>query len=113
MGGIAHDEHAVFLHFGGVGIIHRPGVGRDQFDLKFGVTDQLTRDVGSHRLIHHWRGFVDVVAPDNQPFVPRPDHPHEPHADAANIGTRLHDPVENGWPVRDVFRKVRLEEDVH
>ena len=35
------------------------------------------------------------------------------HADAADVGAGLHDPVEHARPVRDVARQVGLEDDVH
>jgi hypothetical protein len=41
------------------------------------------------------RLLVDVIAPDDKPFVPGPDHPHEAHADTADIGAGLHHPVEH------------------
>jgi hypothetical protein len=56
---------------------------------------------------------VDVIAPDDQPFVPGPDHPHKTHADTADIGAGLHHPVEHRGAVGDIFAQIRLEDDVH
>ena len=110
---IAHDEHAPVLHVGRVHVVDGPSVGRNQLDLQFRVAHELARHLRGHFFVHLGGGLVDVVTPDNQPFVPRAHHAHEPHADAANVRAGLHDPVEHAGPMRDVFGQIRAEEDVH
>mgnify|MGYP001814498803 CR=1 FL=1 len=73
MCGIAHDEDATPLHVGCEGIIYRPGVGAEEFDLQFRIAHQLAGNTGRKRFIDLGCRFIDVVAPDDQPFIPRPD----------------------------------------
>lgn len=80
---------------------------------ELGVADQLAGDTGRELRRDFRLGGVDVVAPDDQPLVPRPDHAHEAHADAADVGTGLHHPVEDAGAVRDILREIGAEEDVH
>ena len=95
MRGVAHDEDAVLLHVGGEAVVHRPGVGRDEVDFEVRDTDQLAGDLRCHRFVHNGGGLVDVVSPDDQPFVPGANHADKAHADAADIGAGLHDPVKD------------------
>ena len=85
----------------------------EQFDLELRIADQLARNFGGEFRRHRGRRLVDVITPDDKPFVPRPHHANETHADPANIGAGLHDPIEDARTVGDVFRKIRPEEDVH
>jgi hypothetical protein len=43
-----------------------------------GSPTSCAHDLRGKGLVHLRFGLVDVVAPDDQPFVPGPDHPHEP-----------------------------------
>src|SRR6266851_8462134 len=54
-----------------------------------------------------------VVAPDEQPLVPRPYHAHHAGANAADLGARLQHPVQHARPVRDVFGQIDVGDDVH
>ena len=72
------------------------------------VGDRVAIVVGNCR-----RRLIDVVAPDDQPLVPRAHHAHEAHADAADVRARLHNPVKHARAMRDILRKVGLEHDVH
>jgi hypothetical protein len=78
-----------------------------------GHPDKLAGHLRCQRCVHHRGGLVDVVAPDDQPFVPGPDHADQAHADPAHIGAGLHDPVKHAGPVSDITRQVGAEEDVH
>jgi hypothetical protein len=109
---VAHDEHAARAHARGVHVVDRPGAGRDQLDLKRGIADQLARDLRRQRGVHLGSGLGDVIAPDDQPFVPRPHHAHQPHAGAADVGFRLHHPVKHGRAMRDVTREIGAKQDV-
>ena len=60
-----------------------------------GIADQLARDMGGKFLVHVGSGLVDIVAPDDQPLVPGPDHAHQTHTDTTDIGAGLHYPVKN------------------
>ena len=106
---VADDEHPGRLHVGGVHIVDGPGVGADQFDLERRITDQLPGQRGRHRRVHLWRGFVDVIAADDQPFVPGAHHADLAHADAASTGPGLHHPILCQGAMRDVFGQIRLE----
>ena len=64
-----------------------------------------------HRTVKQRLVAHDVVAPDDQPLVPRADHAHQAHADPADVGARLHDPVQDARPVRDVRGQVGVEDD--
>ena len=92
---IPHDEHSAIGHLGCVSVVDGPGVGADQVNLQLGIPDQLARHVRRHLLIHIRRGFVDVISPNDQPFVPRADTADQTHADPAYIRAGLHDPVEH------------------
>ena len=110
---IAHDEDPPVLHVGRVHVVDGPSVGRDQLDLQFRVAHELPRHLRGQFFVHLGGGLVYVVAPDNQPFVPRAHHSHQPHADAAHVRAGLHDPVEHAGPMRDIFGQIRAEEYVH
>ena len=111
--GVAHAEDATFLHAGRVHVVDGPGGDGLEVDLEIGIADEVARDARGEGLVHVRHRLVDVVAPVDEPLVPRPHHPHEAHADAADVCARLQDPVENGRTMRDVFGEVGLEDDVH
>ena len=60
-------------------------------------------NLGRHCRINLGRGLVDVVPPDDQPFVPGADHADKTHTDAADVGSGLHDPIKHAGPVGHVF----------
>ena len=113
VGRVAHDKHAVFLHIGRVHVVHGPGIGAQKFDLQLGIAYQLPGHLRCHRLVHNGWLFVDVIAPDDQPLVPRPHHTDKAHANPTDVRARLHDPVENAGTVCDVFGKISAEDDIH
>ena len=110
---VAHDEGAARLHVGGEAVVHRPGVGAQKLDLQVRIADQLARDLGGKGGIDHGGRLGDVIAPDDQPFVPGPHHTDKAHADPAHIRAGLHDPVKDRGTVGDIFGQVGTEQDVH
>ena len=86
---IAHHEHPVGLHPCRVDIVDSPIADRGQIDLDLGVADQRPDDSLSLILGQFRARLRDVIAPDDQPFIPRPHHPHHTHADAADVRPRL------------------------
>ena len=113
MRGVAHDKHASLLQRCRIGIVYGPSIGREEFDFQFWIAHQLASHACCKFRCHLGRRFIDVISPDDQPFVPWTDHTHQSHAYPSNIGPRLHNPVKDRWTVRDVFGQVRLEQDVH
>ena len=113
MAGVAHAEHAAVRVAGGPRLVVRPQRGRAQRDRDRVVADQLVGDLGRERLVDLGRRLVDVVAPDDQPLVPRADHAHEAEADPADVRARLQHPVQDARAVRDVPGEVGVEDDVH
>ena len=113
MAGVAHAVHAALDVALGVHLVVAPQRRRAQLDLDRVVADEVVHDPRGDLLVDLGRRVLDVVAPDDQPLVPRADHPDEAHADPAHVGAGLHDPVEDARAVRDVLRQVRVEDDVH
>lgn len=113
MGGIAHAEDAAIRHCGGVHIVDGPGRDRLDGHLEIGIADQIAHHFLRMRFVHFRRRLVDVVTPDDQPLVPGPDHPHQTHADAADVSTRLQHPVKHRGTMSDQSRQIGLEQDVH
>ena len=111
--GVAHAEHPALDVALGVHLVVAPQRRRAQRDLDRVVAHQVVDDARGHLLVDLGRRLVDVVAPDDQPLVPRPHHAHEPHADAADVRARLHHPVEDARAVGDVLGQVGVEHDVH
>ena len=110
---VAGAEHPAAVQGGRVLLVVAPQRRSGDLDLELGVTDQVADDVASGVLGHfRWR-LGDVEAPDDEPLVPRPDHPHEAGPDAADVGAGLDDPVEDGRPVPAQLLQVGLERDVH
>ena len=111
--GVADAEHAAARVLERIHVVDGPDRGRLDPDRNRMVADQVVGDLGRHRVGDLRRRLVDVVAPDDQPFMPGPHHPHQTHADAADVGAGLHDPIEHARTMRDVFGKIGLEDDVH
>src|SRR6202012_4080328 len=57
--------------------------------------------------------LFDVVAPDDEPFIPGPHHAHEAGTDAADLRARLQHPVKNARPMGDIFGEIGVDDDVH
>ena len=110
--GIAGAEHPPLGVVLGVEVIDRPGRRRGDGDRYGVVTDQPAHDRQGELVGEVRRGALDVVAPDDQPPVPRSDHADEPCADAAHVRTGLEHPVEDRGSVGNEMRQVRLEDDV-
>jgi hypothetical protein len=110
---VAHDEDTARLHVRGVHVVDGPGRYRGNLRLQRLVADQVAHHLGGKGVVDNRFRAVDVVAPDDKPFVPGPDHPHKTHADAADIGAGLHHPVEHRGAVGDILAQIRLENDVH
>ena len=100
---ITHDEDAALRHLSRIGIINRPRTGTDQVDLKFWITDKLARNVRRHCFVNNGGGLVDVVTPDDQPFVPRTDTADKAHSDAPYIRSGLHHPIQNRGAMGDIL----------
>ena len=113
MRGVAHAEDTAALHRRRIHVVDRPGGDRLDLDRQVRFADQIAHHLGGESRIDLGRRLVDVIAPDDQPFVPRPHHAHQPHADAADIRARLHHPIEYGRTMGDISGQVGLEQDVH
>ena len=111
--GVAGTEHAPFAVARGVPLVVTPQRGRTDRDWDGVVTDQVVSDLDRGLVVELGRRLVDVIAPDDQPLVPRADHAHETHADAADVGARLEHPIEDARAVLDLCREVGVEDDVH
>src|SRR3546814_19217610 len=59
------------------------------------------------------RLVVDVVAPGDEPFVPRAHHADDACANTTDARSRLNHPVQDRRPVVTQVTKVGLEHDVH
>ena len=55
---------------------------------------------------------LQVEPPPGDPLVPRPDRAEQAHADLPEPGGRVHDPVQDARPVRDVLAQVGVEPGV-
>src|ERR1022692_1811153 len=98
---------------GGVHLVVAPqGRGPDRHRDRV-VADKLVDDPLGHLVIDFGRRLADVVAPDDEPLVPRPDPADEAQADPADVGSWLQHPVQDAGPVLDVLREVSVEDDVH
>ena len=111
--GVTGAEHAPPRVFGGIAVVHRPQRRRGDPHRDVGHAEQVADDLGRGRVVDLRRRLVDVVTPGQQPLVPRAHHPHQAHADAADIRTGPHHPVQDARPVRDVAGQIGLEHDVH
>ncbi len=109
---VAGDEHAALLHMGRPGVVDGPVADPGHVDVEVRIADEGADDPFGLGVGHLEAGLVDVVAPDRQPPVPWPHHPHHAHADAADVRSGLHHPVEDAGAVGDVWRQVRVEEEV-
>ena len=58
-------------------------------------------------------GSIDVIAPHDQPLVPRAHHAHQAEPDPADIGPGLEHPVQDAGPVRHLGAEIGREDDVH
>ncbi len=113
VGGITHAKHAPVLHAGRIHIVHRPCTSAQQFDLEIRLSYQLARDRSGPCLVDYRGWLVDVIAPDDQPFVPGSDHTNQAHADSAYFCARLHDRIQNGGAMRDKLGQIGSEPDIH
>ena len=111
--GVAHAEHAALAVAGGVHLVVAPQRRRADRDRDRVVADQAVDDPRRGLVVELGRQFVDVVAPDDQPLVPRAHHAHEAHADAADVRAGLQHPVQDARAVLDERREVGVEDDVH
>jgi hypothetical protein len=110
---VPHAEHAAGLQMRRVHLVVAPQRGAGDFHLDIGQAQQVPNDLNGGLLVDDRRGLADVVTPDDEPFVPRPDHAHQPGADAADVRAGLDHPVQHRRTVTDVRGDVGLEGDVH
>ncbi len=110
---VAGREDPPPLQVGRVHLVVAPQAGAGDLDLEVGHAEQVPHDLGRLACVHRRRRLADVVAPDDQPLVPRPDHPDQAGPDAADVGAGLDHPVEDAGAGRDLGRDVGLEGDVH
>ena len=110
---VARAEHPPFPVPRGVHLVVAPQRRRPDRHVHGVVAHELVHDLDRLGLVHLRRRLVDVVAPDDQPLVPRPHHAHEAQPDAAHVRAGLQHPVQDARPVRDQVREVGLEDDVH
>ena len=111
--GVAHAEDAAADVARGVHVVVAPQRRHADRDRDRVVADQVVGDPDRLGLVDLRRRLVDVVAPDDQPLVPRAHHAHQAQADAADVGPGLQHPVEDARAVRDVLGQVGVEDDVH
>ena len=111
--GVANAEHATARVFQRVHIVHGPNRSGLDLDRNVVVADQIMRDLRRHGVGHRRRRLVDIITPDDEPFAPGPHHADQSHADAADVRTRLHHPVEHAGAMRDIFGEIGLEHNVH
>ena len=83
------------------------------FTSRSGTPTRFRTISGRRFLVDVRRRLADVVAPDDEPLVPRPDHADQAGADAADVRAGLDDPVEDGGAVATYCEDVGLEGDVH
>src|SRR5581483_7868332 len=76
------------------------------------IANEIANDCYGGIVIKLRSSGVDVVAPDRQPLVPRPDHADYAHSYAAYVRTGLQYPIQNAGTIVDVFGKIGLENDV-
>jgi hypothetical protein len=110
---VAHAVHPAAGVLGRVPLVVAPDRGRLDLDRDVVVADEVARDLDRGLVVDDGRGLVDVVAPDDEPLVPRAHHAHEPQADATDVGARLQHPVQDARTVLHQMREVGLEHDVH
>ena len=83
-----------------------------QLDLELGVADQRPNPA-QHDVVGKIGLTVGhVEAPAGDPLVPGLDRTQQTHADLAETGVRVEDPVQDARPVRDVAAQVGVEHDV-
>ena len=113
MARVSHAEHPARRIAGHGGAVVRPQGDVLDLDVDRVVADQAVGDAARLVLVDLRRRLADVVAPDEQPLVPGPDHPNDAHPDAADRRARLEDPVQDAGPVLDQVCEVRPDQDVH
>ena len=110
---VAGREHALLLQVGRVHLVVAPQARAGDLDVQVGHAEEVPGDLDGFLGVHFRRRLADVVAPDDQPLVPRPHHADQAGADAADVAARLDDPVQDAGAGLDVGRDVGLERDVH
>jgi hypothetical protein len=111
--GVPGAEHAAFLQVRRVHLVVAPQARAGDLDVEVGHAEQVADDLGGCLAVDDGRRLADVVAPDDQPLVPWPDHADQTGADAADVAARLDDPVEDGRPGRHVRGNISFEGDIH
>src|SRR6266487_2399465 len=111
--GITHAEHAPVRVARCVQVVDAPERRGADLDWDGVVADQGVRDSGCRLVVDVGWGIVDVVAPNDEPFVPGTHHADGAHPDTADVGAGLQHPVEYARSVGNVFREVGRENDVH
>ena len=109
---VAAAEHPPDLVVGGVLLVDVPQRRAHQLDLQVGVADQHPDPAEHHLVGQVGLALGHVEAPTGDPLVPRPDRAQQTHADLAETGLRVEDPVQDARPVRDVSAQVGVEHDV-
>ena len=111
--GVPHAKHPARRIMSRIHLVDRPGRSRTYGDVERLVADQIAHDGDRFVVAEFPFALRKVVAPDEQPLVPRPYHAHHAGADAADLRARLQHPVQHARPVCDVFGQIDLGDDVH
>src|SRR5487761_370954 len=110
---VARAEAPPLLQVGGEVLVVAPEGRAGDLNVEVRDADQVPDDLGGLFRVDLRRRLSDVVAPDDQPLVPRADHADQAGADAADVGPGLDDPVEDGRARGDVLRYIGFKGDIH
>ncbi len=110
---VADIEHPPVATTRGVHLVVAPQRGRADRHRDRVVADQVVDDLDRPLVVELRRRVVDVIAPDDQPLVPRAHHQHQPHPDPPDVRARLQHPVPDTRPMLHLGAQISVKDDVH
>ena len=100
---IAQAKNSPIGVFQGVHAVYRPGRCRVNFDWNIAITNQLMQHLFCIVFSNIRFTFVNIVAPDTQPFIPGANHPNQGNAESGQFPPWLNYPVQDARAMGDIF----------